>query len=1528
MYFKRTREFQLLLATLIMSKALLAMSFTEPALAQGKLITDTITSPSLEGNLPSDSAKKDLTIYLPPSYDTSDRRYPVAYLLPGWGNVTFNPAWDDPFVTSDDVPEGGLDGMFDDMIATGELKEMIIVIPDGNNKYGGSCYTNSEVTGNNEDYIVQDIVSYIDAHYRTIPSRDSRAIGGSSMGGDGAMKLAMKHPDMFSAVAAHGPLLYFEAMKPMIPLVIAENPDGMMGPSVEKLATSLIYAMAAAFSPNTENPPFYVDLPFEYPGGEIIDSVWNRWLEHEPFTMLSTYGDNLASLRGIHFEAGDKDEFGCNYSVEAFHQALAAVGIEHEYAIYDGGHSDKFYDRLPILVKFLSDVLVTEAEANKAVRLRLYEEINKGNFDIFDELYADELKEEMKQTFVSLRAGFPDFHFTADDMIAEGDLIATRWTLTGTHTGEFMGIPPTNKQMVVTGIAIARMVNGKHQRIWEDFDRLGMMQQLGLFPSTGKEDFGWGEPNIPGTGKGDPEVGKALHRRLFEEVWNQGNLDVVDEIYVPDFINNLGIPGGREGFKQYVAANRAIFPDVNYTIDLQLAEGDIVVTRWTVTGTHQGEFMGIPPTGVKAKMTGITMSRIADGRIAESWNSIDMLGLIQQLQGAAVAQGNKALVRRRYDEIWNQKNLSVGDELLSDNYVYHDPDGNLDRDGRGQQIAMTIAAFPDLHWTVEDQIAEGDMVATRLTITGTHKGELMGIPPTDVHAVMAGITLDRIADGKIAETWTIYNKLGMMQQLGVIPSDGKYYTWGEPSEVTGDPGDPETNKAISGRVFDEMWNQGNPDVIDEIYSTDYVGHVINSPELHGTVGVKQIVTAYRVAFPDLHFTIEAKIAEGDKVVTYWTVSGTHQGEFMGIPPTGKQFEGPGIDIHRIANGKIVEAWGILDNFGTLQQIGVIPTPKPPVDIEANKAVVLRRFEIANQRNLDEIDEIMTADSVDHDVFGDYIGIEARKQEWVARFDDYPDIHWTVEDIIAEGDRVATRITVTGTHQATGAHGTVTGIIIDRIVDGKIAETWSSYDALGMMQQLGVIPMMGRKDFTWGEPSKVIGDQGSPEENKEIARRYLVELFSEAKLEVADEIIAVDYIRHDPANPVVGVLGPEGIKQYVSEYHAAFPDIRNNIESIFAEGDKVVSRCIVTGTHKGVFKGIPPTGKYGEIPAIMIFRIADGKIIESWFAFDTLGMMQQLGVIPKMEPEDFSNVFFMPLTPGLNMISLPLKPQTPYTARSFAEKLSATAVIKIDEKRQRFVGFTLDAPDDGFAIEGGKGYIVNVPKGGMVAFTGAAWTRPPMPAAPEIQTDGAWAFVVSGRLEEDAQTSEVSGDFGSLYLVTVRNTRTNAVATDVVREGYFAAAFADLNRQNVVQIGDRLEIQVGDKSGEIASETFTYTVTGESIRQAFLPIILRNVGIPRQSLLLQNYPNPFNPETWIPYQLREPAEVVIRIYNAKGQLVRTFDLGQRAAGFYFGRTRAAYWDGHNNAGEKVASGIYFYQLQAGDFSSTRRMVVVK
>jgi len=335
-----------------------------------RIIEDQITSPSLEGNLLGDPATRKMRIYLPPSYDQGGN-FPVVYLLHalpvGETAYLIEENWLDwvgvLWSAGPDFPENGLEGMLDDLIAKGKMKEMIIVMPDASCKYVLSWYTNSVLNGNYEDYIVNDLVSYIDSHYRTIPNRDNRAMVGFCMGGYGAIKLAMKHQDVFGAAACHSGPLYFEGLKAFIPAAIAENPDGMIGPHPERPVTNLIYAGSATFSPNLNNPPFFLDLPFEYPSGTIIDSVWNRWLEHDPFTMLSIYGSDLASLRGVYFDCGDQDEFGFNHHADAFHQALAAASIEHEYEIFAGGtHCNKLYSRLVISLSFISDAFVTGVE--------------------------------------------------------------------------------------------------------------------------------------------------------------------------------------------------------------------------------------------------------------------------------------------------------------------------------------------------------------------------------------------------------------------------------------------------------------------------------------------------------------------------------------------------------------------------------------------------------------------------------------------------------------------------------------------------------------------------------------------------------------------------------------------------------------------------------------------------------------------------------------------------------------------------------------------------------------------------------------------------------------------------------------------------------------------------------------------------------------------------------------------------------------------------------------------------------------
>ncbi len=136
----------------------------------------------------------------------------------------------------------------------------------------------------------------------------------------------------------------------------------------------------------------------------------------------------------------------------------------------------------------------------------------------------------------------------------------------------------------------------------------------------------------------------------------------------------------------------------------------------------------------------------------------------------------------------------------------------------------------------------------------------------------------------------------------------------------------ETNKAVSRRFLEEVFGKGKLNVLDEIIASDHVNSGPGTlPGLTpGPEGSKQFVTMYRKAFPDVHFTIDEQIAEGDKVVTRWTGHGTHKGELLGIPATGKSATVTGIAVDRIVNGKIVESWGIFDQFGMMQQLGVIP----------------------------------------------------------------------------------------------------------------------------------------------------------------------------------------------------------------------------------------------------------------------------------------------------------------------------------------------------------------------------------------------------------------------------------------------------------------------------------------------------------------------------------------------------------------------------------------------------------------------------
>ena len=282
-----------------------------------------------------------------------------------------------------------------------------------------------------------------------------------------------------------------------------------------------------------------------------------------------------------------------------------------------------------------------------------------------------------------------------------------------------------------------------------------------------------------------------------------------------------------------------------------------------------------------------------------------------------------------------------------------------------------------------------------------------------------------------------------------------------------------------------------------------------------------------------------------------------------------------------------------------------------------------------------------------------------------------------------------------------------------------------------------------------------------------------------------------------------------------------------------------------------------------------------------------------------------------------MISLPLKPNRPYTARSFMEKTGATMIIELDTAAQRFIGWTVNSTGNGFLIEGGKGYIINVPASKTVSFSGSAWqnTTPTAAAPMQPSVPKTWAFVLRAQLEG------ING-----VKLTVYN--GHARVAEAAERNNFHAAWADMNRQAVVSVGDTLTIEVRDTTGALI-RTLRHEISAADVHRAFTELRLTPADlIPKRTVLLANYPNPFNPETWLPYQLADDAEVTIRIYSSAGQLVRDLNLGFQQAGYYIGKSRAAYWDGRNNSGERLASGVYFYQLSTPESSETRKMVIRK
>jgi S-formylglutathione hydrolase len=326
--------------------------------AAGRVVESAVPSAALKNNLLGDPAESRAAVYLPASYDTSPaRRYPTLYFLHG-------------YYGTEKLYARRIPPLMDDLIRRGLVNEMIVVIPSGRNAYFGSFYTNSPVTGGWEDFISKELVAWVDAQYRTLPRPESRGISGHSMGGYGSIMLAMKHPDVFSALYALSPCCVgLEAdLSSDNPawhkaLAIKSRSELQSSPkSLDDFFPTVFVALSAAFSPNASNAPLHVDLPYAErnnrlePNGE----AYRKWRSKMPLYLVEEYRTNLEKLRGIYLDYGSLEEFShIRLATQAFSRELASRGIGHTFEVYAGGdHSNKIGERLQTRVlRFFSEAL-------------------------------------------------------------------------------------------------------------------------------------------------------------------------------------------------------------------------------------------------------------------------------------------------------------------------------------------------------------------------------------------------------------------------------------------------------------------------------------------------------------------------------------------------------------------------------------------------------------------------------------------------------------------------------------------------------------------------------------------------------------------------------------------------------------------------------------------------------------------------------------------------------------------------------------------------------------------------------------------------------------------------------------------------------------------------------------------------------------------------------------------------------------------------------------------------------------------
>jgi enterochelin esterase family protein len=312
-------------------------------------VVEIVDSRALIGNPLGDPTARRIAVWLPPSYESAaDRRYPVIYWLAGYAGTGEQMFSGTPWAP-------GLGERLDRLTAAGAMGDAIVVAPDCFTRWGGAQYLDSLAIGHYETHVVREVIPAIDGRFRTVGTRDARAIGGKSSGGFGALALAMRNPELFSAIASHAGDMAFElSAMPDLPVATRTlRAYGGIGGFLRQFeakekkggadfTTMMVLAQAGAYSPDPKRE-HGIALPFDLDTGEIDWTVWQRWKAWDPVEMIATHAEALRRMKLIFVDAGTRDEHNLDLGARIFVRRLRTLGIACEHEEFDDGHRSTAY---------------------------------------------------------------------------------------------------------------------------------------------------------------------------------------------------------------------------------------------------------------------------------------------------------------------------------------------------------------------------------------------------------------------------------------------------------------------------------------------------------------------------------------------------------------------------------------------------------------------------------------------------------------------------------------------------------------------------------------------------------------------------------------------------------------------------------------------------------------------------------------------------------------------------------------------------------------------------------------------------------------------------------------------------------------------------------------------------------------------------------------------------------------------------------------------------------------------------------